>query len=82
MVIDAQIVVNESNKSEMCIWNEFIKVDVFGFNLNFVLLETQLVQNYDSCDWKWNRNKMNKSWNFGCDEIEFFWEWSNKIKHA
>jgi len=29
MVLDAQIVVNESNGSEMCIWSEFVKVGVF-----------------------------------------------------
>jgi len=42
MVPDAQIVVKESNGSEMCIWSEFVKVDVFffGFYLNFVLLKT------------------------------------------
>jgi len=31
MVPDAQIVVKESNGSEMCIWSEFVKVDVFFF---------------------------------------------------
>jgi len=25
-------------------------------------------------------NEINQSWNFGCDGIEFFWGWSNKIK--
>jgi len=29
MVLDAQFVVEESNKSEMCILGEFVKVSVF-----------------------------------------------------
>jgi len=49
MVLDTQIVVKESNESEMCIWNEIVKVIFNFFNLNFVLLETQSVQIYD---WK------------------------------
>ena len=69
MVLDTQIVVKESNESEMCIWNEIVKVIFNFFNLNFVLLETQSVQIYD---WKWYRNEMNQSWNFGCDGIGFF----------
>jgi len=41
MILDVEIMVKESNGSEMCISNEFVKVDFFfKFNLNFVLLET------------------------------------------
>jgi len=53
MVLDAQIVVRELNESDVCIWSEFVKVGVFFlFNLNFMLLKTQLVKSYDFCDWQ------------------------------
>ena len=31
MVLDAQIVVRESNGSDVCIWSEFVKVGVFFY---------------------------------------------------
>jgi len=43
MVLDTKIMVKESNESDMCILDEFVKVSVFfrffGFNLNCVLLQ-------------------------------------------
>ena len=64
----------------MCICSEFVKVGFFFWiYFEFCAIENTI----DAKLWfLWlEMNEMNQSWNFGCDGIEFSWEWSNKIKY-
>ena len=72
--------VEESNGSEMCILSEFFKVSVFlNFWIEFCDIENiigvKLWFLWLKIQYKWIEIRV-----FWCDEIEFSWERSNKIK--